>query len=474
MQNGFALDLNLCTGCQACVVACAIENELPWGSSWRWVETFNPQHVPELPLYHLSLACNHCADAPCMHHCPALAYSKDDATGAVLLDPDACIGCKYCTWACPYDAPRYDAAAGVVSKCTFCHHRQEEGLAPACVTQCPTSALHFGVVDQLDGQTAVGGFPRTEADPSIRFVDLRGDAPYPQQAPSGANAVSAAAGIASTTAGSDLVELAAALPARQPNQTELKNEWPLLVFSLLCAFLVGCMATGAGRQALGLPLFVLLAAMAAGSSTLHLGRTSRAWRAVLNWRRSWLSREILGFGSFASLSALLLSGLLSNEWLGPLVAALGFATLFAIDRVYQVTRTPDLNEHSAQTLLTGLLVAGVVGGHPALWLSVVGLKLLLYLRRGWKRRRLAAQRGPTKITHDRQLLWGALRVIMGLVLPTLLYLSNSTTPVWLLGLLVACGEMIDRAEFYLELRIPSPSRQMVKDLQGALKQQTAA
>ena len=99
--TGFRFDPNLCTGCAACRLACTIENDLPFGRSWRRIETFNPTRAPSLPLYHLSLACNHCDTPACMHACPALAYRRDEETGAVLLDSSKCIGCKYCAWACP-------------------------------------------------------------------------------------------------------------------------------------------------------------------------------------------------------------------------------------------------------------------------------------------------------------------------------------------------------------------------------------
>ena len=121
MQRSFVLDINTCTGCHACQVACQIENQLQPGTSWRWVDTFNEPRYPGVPVFHLSLACNHCVNAPCMTHCPTLAYSKDPRTGAVILDEAKCIGCKYCTWACPYDAPRFEPAWGVVVKSTFCN-----------------------------------------------------------------------------------------------------------------------------------------------------------------------------------------------------------------------------------------------------------------------------------------------------------------------------------------------------------------
>jgi Fe-S-cluster-containing dehydrogenase component len=76
----FVHDLATCVGCHACVVACAVENGTAPGGSWRQVVTFNEDRVPGRLVYHLSLACNHCLDAPCARHCPALAISRDART----------------------------------------------------------------------------------------------------------------------------------------------------------------------------------------------------------------------------------------------------------------------------------------------------------------------------------------------------------------------------------------------------------
>jgi len=150
MRHAFVFDANRCTGCQACQLACTIENGLQPDRSWRAISTFNERRHPGIALFHLSLACNHCADPACMTACPALAYSVDSSTGAVLLDADACIGCGYCAWACPYDAPRFDHDVGVMTKCTFCNHRLAEGLAPACAALCPTGALSVSPLSEED------------------------------------------------------------------------------------------------------------------------------------------------------------------------------------------------------------------------------------------------------------------------------------------------------------------------------------
>jgi len=169
MRPSFVFDQNKCTGCQACQLACVIENELQFDASWREINTFNERHYPGAPLFHISLACNHCAEPACMNACPALAYSKDSETGAVIIDETKCIGCRYCTWACPYDAPKFDSAKGVISKCTFCNDRIKRGSQPACVELCPTGALTFDRLLDTEIVNESTGFTATDMGPSIKL-----------------------------------------------------------------------------------------------------------------------------------------------------------------------------------------------------------------------------------------------------------------------------------------------------------------
>ena len=69
------------------------------------------------------------------------------------------MGCRYCEWACPYGAPRFDDERGVMTKCTLCADRLEEGLAPSCVSACPMRALDFGSRDEMPGGIEAAGFP---------------------------------------------------------------------------------------------------------------------------------------------------------------------------------------------------------------------------------------------------------------------------------------------------------------------------
>jgi Fe-S-cluster-containing dehydrogenase component len=440
-QKGFGLDLNKCTGCQACQVACAIENQLTPGTSWRWVDTFNQQHYPNLPLYHLSLACNHCFDPPCMNHCPALAYSKDASTGAVTVDPALCIGCKYCLWACPYDAPRYDSASGVVRKCTLCEHLLKERQDPACVSQCPTGALELIDVNGGGEEQRVMGFPRTDAAPAIRFVSLRGERPYPNLAPP-----------------PESLQISG-MEERPASKMSLRSEWPLVVFSLLTALLVGLMAPPDASARLDPRIFLILAAAGAGFSTLHLGRKFRAYRAILNWRNSWLSREIILFSAFVGLSAVHLLLNPTGAISGWLAALAGFASLIAVDHVYEVTRTRELSIHSARALFTGGFIFGVASGSAPIYLGIGLLKLALYLYRKIQRARAGEQLRPTL---------SAVRAGIGLLIPGGLWFAGIAEPVWLLIGCVAAGELIDRCEFYLDLEISTPRNQVVIDLREAL------
>ena len=111
-QLAFEVDLDRCSGCKACVAACHNLNGLDEGESWRDVGLV-VGGMPELPvLQHVTSACHHCLEPACLTACPVDAYEKDPRTGIVRHLDDQCIGCQYCTLACPYDAPKYQRGQG--------------------------------------------------------------------------------------------------------------------------------------------------------------------------------------------------------------------------------------------------------------------------------------------------------------------------------------------------------------------------
>lgn len=137
------VDLSLCVGCNACAVACKKENAVPLSKFNTWVESFDVSRDGSIRRANVPKLCNHCDDAPCVSVCPTKAtYRNED--GVVLVDPDRCIGCKYCMAACPFGVRWQNDETGEVDKCTFCYHRTEHGLLPACVSTCITGARMFG------------------------------------------------------------------------------------------------------------------------------------------------------------------------------------------------------------------------------------------------------------------------------------------------------------------------------------------
>jgi len=151
-QLAFVIDMKRCIGCDTCVVACKVENDVGAGrfrlkvlDSNRDPITERPQGTfPNLSQHWLPTMCHHCIDAPCVSACPTNTLWRDDDDGLVRLDVDKCIGCQRCAEECPYDAISFDPLSGAADKCTACSHRIEVNEAPSCALVCPTRAIHFG------------------------------------------------------------------------------------------------------------------------------------------------------------------------------------------------------------------------------------------------------------------------------------------------------------------------------------------
>lgn len=137
-------DENLCIGCQACSIACRVENNVPDDVFRLQVRVETKGIFPRLKMNFARHSCVMCENPPCVDVCPTHAsfQSKD---GLVHIDERACISCKYCILACPYDARFINPLTKAVDKCTFCFEKRvSKALNPACVSVCPTNALVFG------------------------------------------------------------------------------------------------------------------------------------------------------------------------------------------------------------------------------------------------------------------------------------------------------------------------------------------
>ncbi len=171
---GLVIDLDICVGCHACAVSCKEWNTSgasapltdldPYGANndGVWLNRIHSYEVDDGAggmTVNFPRSCLHCETPDCVTVCPTGASYKRAEDGIVLVNPDTCIGCKLCSWACPYGAREFDEDDGVMKKCTLCVDRvYNETLdpadrQPACVRACPTGARAFG--DLGDPESAV-------------------------------------------------------------------------------------------------------------------------------------------------------------------------------------------------------------------------------------------------------------------------------------------------------------------------------
>jgi len=147
-QLAMVIDQERCIGCEACSIACKIENNTT--DYWIKVETQGGDvkdtpggNFPNLTMNFLPKFCNHCGNPPCVDSCPEDALQKRD-DGIVVLDKELCTGCQSCLTACPYNIIVFDDDNNLAEKCNFCVHRVDQGLEPFCVICCEGQALYFG------------------------------------------------------------------------------------------------------------------------------------------------------------------------------------------------------------------------------------------------------------------------------------------------------------------------------------------
>jgi Fe-S-cluster-containing dehydrogenase component/formate-dependent nitrite reductase membrane component NrfD len=147
------IDQTRCIGCHACTTACKSENEVPLGVTRTYVKAVDVGTFPQARRAFQVTRCNQCEDAPCVAACPTAAmYRRPD--GIVDFDKGACIGCKACMAACPYDAIFINPHDHSAEKCNFCSHRIDSGLEPACVVVCPVEAILVGDLSDPSSKVA--------------------------------------------------------------------------------------------------------------------------------------------------------------------------------------------------------------------------------------------------------------------------------------------------------------------------------
>ncbi|WP_088187225.1 4Fe-4S dicluster domain-containing protein [Desulfosporosinus sp. FKA] len=179
VRMGFVIITSRCIDCDACMVACRAENDVPIGKTRNWVKSSGVQgEFPKVKEVFQPGNCMHCDHPPCVSVCPTGASQKRP-DGIVIVEASKCIGCKYCLTACPYDARFANPETGKADKCTFCLQRLEQGLKPACVQTCLGKSRQAGDLNDPESVVAklLAKYPSRQlltyvgTGPNIYYID---------------------------------------------------------------------------------------------------------------------------------------------------------------------------------------------------------------------------------------------------------------------------------------------------------------
>jgi len=416
-QYAFDVNLDACTACKACVTACHNLNGLDDGESYRTVGLLTGG-TPAQPFQQtVTSACHHCVDPACLAGCPTNAYEKDVFTGIVAHIEGRCLGCGYCTWTCPYEVPRFNAARGVVRKCDMCRHRLAEGGEPACVSACPNGAIAITVID-------------TKA--LVAEIGRPGQALVPTAPPSDIT-------LPTTTYRSDWGLPADLIPAGATLGGGGRPHEPLVAMLVLTEAAAGAFAVdvATAHRPVTTAIGLALALVGLALSLLHLGRPERAWRALAGIRHSWLSREGGALGAFAGLA--LVAVATGSRVVEGAAAAAGLAGVACSGMLYVVTRRPQWRaaltgpRFGLSALVSGAAVASAAGAGRS-----VALVLVLAL--------------VAKLAWETVYVWratsGRLRLVVGVATVVLAGLGPRGLTAVLVLAAVLAGEFVERSHFF--------------------------